>query len=146
MNLTGTFNTARAALGHLLRDQGGSFVAIASDVGVQGSQSCAAYVVAKHGVVGLIRSMALDFGARGIRSNAVCPGFVETPMTEEIFSQLSPDVVEARRNEVPMARFANPAEIASVVGSLVTPAFSFVNGSILTIDGGATAGYHSAPV
>ena len=82
VNLTGTFNTARAALNHLLADQGGAFVAIASDVGVQGSQSCAAYVVAKHGVVGLIRSMALDFGARGIRSNAVCPGFVETSMTE----------------------------------------------------------------
>lgn len=141
VNLTGTFNTARVTVEHLLESGGGSFVAIASDVGVQASQTCAAYVVAKHGVVGLIRSMALDFGSRGIRSNAICPGFVETAMTEEIFRHTPRALLDSRRNEVPIGRFAKPSEIASVASALISPAFSFVNGSALLIDGGATAGY-----
>lgn len=143
VNLTGTFNTARASLEHLLAHEGGSFVAIASDVGLQGSQGCAAYVVAKHGVVGLVRSMALDFGARGIRSNAICPGFVDTAMTEEIFSNAPVEVLDARHAEVPVGRFAAPREIAAVVESVISPAFSFVNGSALLVDGGATAGYYT---
>lgn len=116
VNLTGTFHTARAGVDHLLRSGGGSFVAIASDVGLQGSQNCSAYVVAKHGMVGLVRSMALDYGGRGIRSNAICPGFVDTSMTEQIFRSAPRELLEARRREVPAGRLASPAEIADVVG------------------------------
>lgn len=143
VNLTGTFNVARAATRHLLASGGGSFVAIASDVGVQGSQGCAAYVAAKHAVVGLTRSIALDFGPRGIRANAVCPGFVRTAMTETIFKDADPSLLAARQNEVPAGRFADPEEIASVVGSLIGTDFSFVNGATIVIDGGATAGYYT---
>jgi meso-butanediol dehydrogenase/(S,S)-butanediol dehydrogenase/diacetyl reductase len=143
VNLTGMFNTARASVNHLLESGGGAFVAVASDVGVQGSQNCAPYVVAKHGVVGLVRSMALDFGARGIRSNAICPGFVNTAMTEEIFRNSPPELVRARNSEVPLGRFASPAEIAEVISSVIGPGFSFVNGTALLVDGGATAGYYT---
>lgn len=143
INLTGMFNTARAGVGALRAAGGGSFVAIASDVGVQGSQGCAAYVAAKHGVVGLVRSMALDFGASGVRSNVVCPGFVDTAMTEQIFRSASPGLLQARRDEVPAGRFASPSEIAEVVVALIDPAFSFVNGATLLVDGGATAGYYT---
>lgn len=143
VNLTGVFNTARAAVRRMLESGGGSFVAVASDVGLQGSQDCAPYVAAKHGIVGLVRSMALDFGDRGIRSNAVCPGFVETPMTEEIFRDASAEQRRVRRNEVPAGRFASPSEVASVISSMIDPAFAFVNGASLLVDGGATAGYYT---
>lgn len=143
INLTGMFNTARAGVRQMLRSGGGSFVAVASDVGVQGSQNCASYVAAKHGVVGLVRSMALDFGHRGIRTNAICPGFVETAMTEEIFRGAPPDLLRARNSEVPIGRFAKPAEVAAVIGSITERTFSFMNGAALMIDGGATAGYYT---
>lgn len=141
INLTGVFNTARAAIGQFLLQGSGSFVAIASDAGLQGSQNCAAYVAAKHGVVGLVRAMALDYGPRGIRSNAVCPGFVETSMFQQIFANARPGLLESRRAEVPMGRFAQPHEIAGVVRMLLGDAGSFINGAALVIDGGSTAGY-----
>jgi meso-butanediol dehydrogenase / (S,S)-butanediol dehydrogenase / diacetyl reductase len=143
INLTGTFNTARGGVRQMLSSGGGSFVAIASDVGLQGSQQCASYVVAKHGVIGLVRSMALDFGHRGVRTNAVCPGFVETAMTEEIFGAAPPELLRARNSEVPIGRFAQPSEVATVIQSVIDPAFSFVNGATLLVDGGATAGYYT---
>lgn len=143
INLTGMFNTARAGVRQMLTSGGGAFVAVASDVGVQGSQNCASYVVAKHGVVGLVRSMALDFGHRGIRTNAICPGFVETAMTEEIFREATPELLKARNNEVPIGRFAKPSEVAAIIGSVIEPEFSFMNGAALLIDGGATAGYYT---
>lgn len=143
VNLTGAFNTARVALPHLLDADGGAFVAVSSDVGVQGSQSCAAYVVGKHGVVGLVRSMALDYGHRGVRSNAICPGFVETPMTQQIFRDAPPGLVQARHSEVPLGRFATPGEIAAVIRTVMSSEFGFVNGTALLVDGGATAGYYT---
>lgn len=142
INATGTFHTARAAVTAMLEHgRGGSLVGIASDVGVHGSQGCAAYVASKHAVVGLFRTLALDFGPRGIRSNVVCPGFVETPLADEVFRGASDELLETRRAEIPLGRFARPQEVADMVAYLVAERSSFVNGAVLLCDGGATTGY-----
>ena len=123
------------------RHGAGAFVAVASDVGVQASQRCAAYVAGKHAVVGLVRSLALDFGPRGIRSNVVCPSFVETAMAEEALAGVPEHAVAARRTEVPLERFAQARQVAGAIRFLVGPDASFINGVTLLCDGGATAGY-----
>jgi NAD(P)-dependent dehydrogenase (short-subunit alcohol dehydrogenase family) len=138
VNLSGVFNTARAGLPELLATRG-AFVAVASDAGLTGAQGYSAYCAAKHGVVGLVKAMALDYGPRGVRVNAVAPAFVETPMAERIFAD---DAAERGYYQgiVPLGRFARPDEIAAAVMHLVSAEASYTNGLIYRIDGGATAG------
>ena len=142
VNLTGVFNTARATLPELL-DTKGSFVAVASDAGVTGAQGYAAYCAAKHGVVGLVKAMALDYGSRGVRVNAVAPAFVETPMADRIFRDAD-DERDYYRRIVPLGRFARPDEVAQAVLHLAGPEASYTNGLIYRIDGGTTAGYYQS--
>ncbi|TFD29119.1 SDR family NAD(P)-dependent oxidoreductase [Cryobacterium sp. TMT2-23] len=142
VNLTGTFVTARVSISSL-RETRGSFIAIASDAGTFGAQDLAAYVASKHGVVGLVKSLALDFGAEGIRSNAICPGFVETPMMRQIFDESPAGTEEYYRNAVPTGRFAKPGEIAKIARHLTES--NYANGITYAVDGGSTAGYYRAP-
>ncbi len=139
VNLTGTFNTAKACLPSLIK-QGGSFVAVSSDAGVVGAQGYAAYSAAKHGLIGLVKSMALDYGQRGIRTNAVAPSFVETAMADRIFES-DPASQTYYAGTVPLGRFARADEIASAVFHLLSDESSYVNGMVYRIDGGSTAGY-----
>ncbi len=141
VNLTGTFLLAKAATTVMTHNGSGRFVAIASDVGLQGSQGCAAYVAAKHAVVGLVKSMALDLAGANVRSNAVCPGFVATPMADQVFANASAHTVDARHAAQPFGRFGRPAEIADLVHYLISDRSSFVNGAAITCDGGSSAGY-----
>lgn len=90
VNRKGTFLLARQTLPLLQRCSGGSFVAVSSDAGVMGSVPCGANCASKHGVIGLVKAMALDHGREGIRSNVVCLGFVDTPMAARIFDKASP--------------------------------------------------------
>ncbi len=140
INLTGVYHLARHTVPELLSTGGGSFTAIASDAGVTGAQGYAAYCAAKHGVIGLIRSMALDHGNQGIRSNAICPSMVETPMAERIFDTAGGADYYAA--SVPLGRFARPDEIAAAAAHLSSAEASYVNGMTYLIDGGATAGYY----
>lgn len=144
VNLTGTFLLAKAATAVMARNGSGRFVAIASDVGLQGSQDCAAYVATKHAVVGLVKAMALDHAGDNIRSNAVCPGFVATPMADQVFSGASFHTVNARQSEQPLGRFGRPTEIADLVEFLISDRSSFINGAAITCDGGSSAGYFHA--
>jgi NAD(P)-dependent dehydrogenase (short-subunit alcohol dehydrogenase family) len=144
VNLTGAFLTARAAMKHLVGRDGSSFVAVSSDAGVTGSQNCAAYIASKHAVIGLVRSLALDFGPRGVRSNAVCPGFVSTPLADEVFTSGSAELKAARQAEVPLGRFAEPREIGDLVAFLLSPQASFINGASILCDGGSSSGYFHA--
>jgi NAD(P)-dependent dehydrogenase (short-subunit alcohol dehydrogenase family) len=141
INLTGTFLLAKHTLPRLVKRGAGSFVAISSDSGVHGAIGYSAYCASKHGVIGMVRCMALEYGPLGIRSNAVCPAFVDTPMADQIFARAPDHMRESYRKVVPLKRFALADEVAKVVAHLSSDEASYTNGSIYMIDGGATAGY-----
>lgn len=139
VNLTGPFLLCRA-LGRLMLEAGsGSIVNIASIAGLHGVADRAAYNASKHGLIGLTRTLAAEWGGRGVRVNAVCPGWVKTEMDaadQASGGYTDSDIVE----RVPMARFAAPEDIAQAAAFLADPARSgFVNGAALPVDGGWTA-------
>ncbi len=140
VNLTGTFLTARAAIASLKTTRG-SFTAIASDAGTEGCEDCVGYVAAKHGILGIVRSMAVDHGRDGVRSNAICPSFVETEMTRRILEESPEGTEQYYVNTVPLGRFAQPEEVATIVRHFVT-VDRYTNGLVYALDGGATAGYY----
>jgi NAD(P)-dependent dehydrogenase (short-subunit alcohol dehydrogenase family) len=143
VNAYGTFAVAAATIDALLASKG-SFTAVASDAGITGAQGFAAYCASKHAVVGLIKCMALDYGPRGVRSNAVAPGFVQTAMTDRIFAD-DPTARDFYTRTVPLGRFATPEEVAAAMLHLAGPHAAYTNGMIYRIDGGSTAGYFTAP-
>jgi NAD(P)-dependent dehydrogenase (short-subunit alcohol dehydrogenase family) len=139
VNLTGPFLLCRA-FGRLMLEAGrGSIVNVASVAGIQGIADRAAYNASKHGLIGLTRTLAAEWGGRGVRVNAVCPGWVKTEMDVEDQAgggYSDRDIVE----RVPMGRFAAPGDVASAVAFLADPERSgFVNGVALPVDGGWTA-------
>ncbi len=145
VNLNGTFYLARATMPHLVARGGGSFVAVSSDAGVQGALGFAAYCASKHAVNGLVRCLALDYGAKGVRSNAVCPSFVETPMADNLLAAASEDERDYYRRVIPLGRFARAEEVAGVIAHLTSRAGSYTNGLMYCLDGGETAGLYLAP-
>jgi meso-butanediol dehydrogenase / (S,S)-butanediol dehydrogenase / diacetyl reductase len=138
-NLSGVFYTTKYATPHLLAGGGGSIVIIGSDSSVWGSQGFAAYTTVKHGLIGLTRCMALDFGPQGIRTNIVCPTFVKTEMLE-VFAKEHPDLADLWLSLIPLGRAASPEEVVSVVAHLSSDDARFTNGLVYTLDGGSTAG------
>jgi NAD(P)-dependent dehydrogenase (short-subunit alcohol dehydrogenase family) len=139
VNLTGPFLLSQA-LGRLMLDAGsGSIVNIASIAGLHGIADRAAYNASKHGLIGLTRTLAAEWGGRGVRVNAVCPGWVKTEM--DAADQASGGYTDSDiTDRVPMGRFAAPGDIAAAVAFLADPARSgFVNGVALPVDGGWTA-------
>lgn len=141
VNLTGVFITAKATMPSLLRSRG-AFVAVSSDAGTSGAPGFSAYAASKHGVVGLVRCLALDYGPAGVRSNAVAPAFVETPMARRIFDESDEGEEEYYQAAVPLGRFARPQEVAGAVVHLLSRDASYTNGMVYAIDGGSTAGYY----
>jgi NAD(P)-dependent dehydrogenase (short-subunit alcohol dehydrogenase family) len=145
VNLTGPFLLSRA-LGRLMLARGaGSIVNVASVAGLAGIADRAAYNASKHGLVGLTRTLAAEWGGRGVRCNAVCPGWVKTEMdaADQADGGYTDADIEAR---VPMARFAAPDDVGEAIAFLADPGRSgFVNGVALPVDGGwvADAGWDS---
>lgn len=137
--LTGTFLTARATLPDLIQ-QRGSFVAVASDAGLAGFQNWAAYVAAKHGVVGLVRAMALDHGPQGVRVNVVCPGPTLTPMNERVLAGVAPERAANLERQVPLGRLAEPEAVADAIAHLTSEEARHTNGLAYAVDGGSHAG------
>ncbi len=135
VNLTGVWRCLRHEVAQMRTQGGGAIVNIASVAGLVGLPNSSAYVAGKHGVVGLTRTAAVDHAEEGIRVNAVCPGYIETPMTEDTMSRRG-DRIMAR---VPMARMGKPEEIAEAVVWLCSDRASFVTGAAWTVDGGYTA-------
>lgn len=145
-SLTTAFVSAREALPALIERGGGSIVVVSSIAGLAAGPSMAGYVAAKHGLIGLTRSLARDYGPKLVRVNAVCPGWVRTPVGDEQM-----DVLAERRSitreqayrlaseHVPLRRAARPEEIASVIAFLASDDASFVTGSVVVADGGASA-------
>ena len=138
VNLKGAWNAARAVLPFLQAAGGGSIVNVSSVQGLASQQNVLAYTVSKHGLLGLTRSMAMDFAKENIRVNCVCPGTVDTPMLKWAAS-LDPNpqsVYDACNAMHPLGRIAAPREIAEVVAFLAHDSSSFVTGAIWTVDGG----------
>jgi meso-butanediol dehydrogenase / (S,S)-butanediol dehydrogenase / diacetyl reductase len=142
-NLNGSFYLARFTIPELIKTRG-TFTAISSDAGVQAACGFAAYCTSKHALQGLVKCLALDYGRYGVRCNAVCPGFVETPMAEQLLRDLSPSEVAYYKAIVPLGRFAQPDEVAAAVAHLSSSDASYVNGLMYRLDGGSTAGYYLA--
>ena len=147
INLTGTFVVAKAALAQMVaqepRPNGerGSIVTLASIEGLEGTAGGSCYNASKGGVVLLTRNMAIDYGPSGIRVNAVCPGFIDTPMTGFIFGMEGmPEVAEGYREEHALRRIGRADEIAAAAAYLLSDDASFVSGAAIPVDGGYTAG------
>jgi NAD(P)-dependent dehydrogenase (short-subunit alcohol dehydrogenase family) len=138
VNLSGVFYCMRAEIA-AMRPAGGAIVNIASVLGLVGFAGAAAYVAAKHGVIGLTKTAALEYAARGIRVNAVCPGFVATPMLDRVGVTGDPERQAAITGLHAMGRLGRPEEIAGAVLYLCSDAASFVTGESLVVDGGYTA-------
>ena len=143
VNLTGTFLTFRAALRAM--PAGGRLIAVASTAALKGNATVPAYTAAKHGVLGLVRSVALDVARRGITCNAICPGFADTEMAETaitgVMGRFGVDREKATAMVVsgnPMRRLIAPEEVAAAALYLASPGAASVNGHALSVSGGET--------
>ncbi len=132
VNLTGVFLCLKHQIPHMLAGGGGAIVNTASVAGLVGLPTAAAYVAGKHGVIGLTKTAAMEYARDGIRVNAVCPGYVLTPMTQDGVAKRGDELL----NKVPMHRLGRPEEIAEAVVWMSSERASFVTGSFYTVDGG----------
>ncbi len=139
VNLTGPFLLCRELGPFMLAARSGSIVNVASIAGLRGVSHRVAYNASKHGLIGLTSTLAAEWGGRGVRVNAVCPGWIKTEMDAE--DQASGAYSDADiANQVPLARFAAPEDVAQAVAFLADPAKSgFINGVALPVDGGWAA-------
>jgi NAD(P)-dependent dehydrogenase (short-subunit alcohol dehydrogenase family) len=140
VNLTGYFLCCKYALVHMLETGGGSVINIASTSGLAGNTNQGAYVASKHGVVGLTKSIALDYGRHNVRANAICPGFIETERSVK-FSTLhrGPDWRRTKLADIPLGRFGRPADVANLAVFLASDESAFITGAAIPIDGGTAA-------
>ena len=138
INLKGVWLCMRAEIPQMLKQGGGAIVNTASVAGLVGIRGTAAYIASKHGVIGLTKAAALEYAESGIRINAVCPGYIHTPLTQPLFDRLEgfEDQAVARH---PIGRLGEPHEIAEAVVWLSSDAASFVTGHAMTVDGGYVA-------
>lgn len=139
VNLSGVFRCLKYELQQMIAQEGGgTIVNTASAAGLIGLPRAVAYSASKHGVIGITRTAALEYARRGIRVNAVCPGFVETMMVD-IWDEMRPGMLDAVRRFNPMRRLGQPDEVAAAIVWLLSDEASFVNGHTLSVDGGVTA-------
>lgn len=135
VNLKGVWLCMRHELVQMQAQGGGAIVNTASIAGLVGLPTSSAYVAAKHGVIGLTRTAALEYAEAGIRVNAVCPGYIKTPMTVEVMQRRGAAILA----QTPMRRMGEPGEIAEIVVWLCSERASFVSGAAYNVDGGYMA-------
>jgi len=131
-NLKGVFLCTKAVSKGMLKQRSGVIVNISSVVGLSGNAGQANYAAAKAGIIGFSKSIAKEFAARGIRVNAVAPGYISTDMTETIAETMQSEILRA----IPLGRLGEPKDVAKVVRFLVSPEASYITGQILCVDGG----------
>ena len=141
VNLRAAFAVAQAVARHMVERGGGAIVNMSSTNALAGEGEYAPYNASKAGVLLLTRTMAVELGGRGVRVNAVCPGFVRTPLNEAIARDLGGErfIADYARDRIPMGRVCDPGEVAAVYAFLASDDASFVHGAALVVDGGQTA-------
>lgn len=141
INLKGTYLSAKAVLPTMIEQRSGSIITIASVEGLEAQEGGSTYNASKGGVVLLTKNMAIDYGRIGIRVNAICPGFIETPLFKATIDvDALADFKELVRQQHKLGRFGQPEEIAGAAFFLASDDSSFVTGQALAVDGGFTAG------
>jgi 3-oxoacyl-[acyl-carrier protein] reductase len=134
VNLKGTYNCAKSVIDTMLAQQSGVILNASSIVGIYGNFGQTNYAASKFGVIGMAKTWAREFGRKGIRANAVCPGFVET----DIIKGIPDNVLQAMIDKVPMGRLGKPEEIANTYAFLASDEASFINGAVIEVGGGGT--------
>jgi NAD(P)-dependent dehydrogenase (short-subunit alcohol dehydrogenase family) len=139
VNLKGVWLCMKYQIPVMVAQGSGAIVNMASVAGLNGFPNGGIYAASKHGVIGLTRSAALEYARQGIRVNAVCPGYTDTPMVRAMMDAV-PQMERVTTSASPMRRLADPAEIAAAVVWLCSDKASFVTGHALPVDGGFVAG------
>ena len=134
INLKGTYNCARAVVDIMIAQTAGVILNASSVVGIYGNFGQTNYAASKFGVIGMAKTWARELGRKGIRANAVCPGFVETTILKSIPEK----VMQAMIDRVPLGRLAKPEEIANTYAFLASDEASYINGAVIEVSGGAT--------
>jgi len=134
INLKGVYNCTKAVVDIMLEQQSGVILNASSIVGLYGNFGQTNYAASKFGVIGMVKTWARELGRKGIRANAVCPGFVLTPILEKIPEK----VLRALEERVPLGRLARPEEIANTFAFLASDEASYINGAVIEVSGGLT--------
>jgi 3-oxoacyl-[acyl-carrier protein] reductase len=132
VNLKSCFNTVKAATRPMMKQRSGSIINMTSVVGLKGNAGQANYAASKAGIIGFTKSVALELGSRGIRCNAIAPGFIETEMT----GRLDEKVVQSWRDAIPLKRGGKPEDVAKACVFLGSEMSSYITGQVLQVDGG----------
>lgn len=132
VNLKSCFNTVKAATRPMMKQKGGSIINMTSVVGLKGNAGQANYAASKSGIIGFTKSVALELGSRGIRANAVAPGFIETEMT----GKLDEKTVQLWRDAIPLKRGGKPEDVADACVFLGSELSSYITGQVIQVDGG----------
>ena len=136
INLRGVWSCMKFELQQMRRQGSGTIVNCSSLGGLLGGAERGTYHAAKHGVLGFTKSAALEYAARGIRINAVCPGLIQTPMSDQMVAAGQGEALKAMEKSIPMGRVGRPEEIAQAVLWLCSDAASYVTGQSISVDGG----------
>src|SRR4051794_29852402 len=134
INLKGVYNCTKAVVNAMLAQQSGVILNASSIVGIYGNFGQTNYAASKFGVIGMVKTWARELGRKGIRANAVCPGFIETP----ILASMPDKVIRMIEEKVPLGRLGKPEEIANTYAWLASDEASYVNGAVIEVSGGVT--------